>query len=71
MKMADRSVWDRRISRVHETGRSAFSPVFEIVELNSTPQCVWPPEEDDCKSSIPGASALCDGFHCLLRESMS
>ena len=47
---------------VHETGRSAFSPVSEIVELSSTLQAVWSVEEDDCKSSIPGGVA----FHCLL-----
>ncbi len=36
------------------SGQRAFSAVPEIVALSAAPRTVWPAEEDDCKSSIPG-----------------
>ncbi len=48
---------DRRpIGLADASGQSAFGAVPEIVALSSTPRTVWPAEEDDCKSSIPGGN---------------
>lgn len=71
MKMANLSIRDSAGSTfAYEIGRSAFSAVSEIAELNSALRVSGRRKKTTASRQYQGVSLLCDACHCLLRASM-